>query len=356
MNPAEPLSDPIRRRPTAPVQRRRRGRRWGRVVGLVVGVPLVLLVVLGLVGTGYQAVATARDRRAFPAPGRLVDVGGYALHLHCQGEGTPAVVLDASQPATVSSWVHLQPIVAERTRVCAYDRAGAGWSERGDRPRDMAAMADELAALLAAAQEPGPYLLVGHSWGGGVVRLLAARPGADVAGVVLVEAFHPDGFTRRGLPDSTLGGIPDAQAAALPAAGTLGITRLVPSLLADRAEVPGLPARQRAELRAYLSSPMAAGYLLDVERALPATQAALRAAPPLGDLPVAVVIGDASDNATGVGLELMREHLRLSTRAAEHHVAGADHSSLVHDPAHARVTAGIVLDLAAVVSRSTGSE
>jgi pimeloyl-ACP methyl ester carboxylesterase len=312
-------------------------RRW---LLLIPAIPVVLV----LLGAGYQAAATALDHGRYPAPGRLVDVGGYELHLNCQGEGSPTVVLDASHPATSSSWAWIQPRIAERTRVCAYDRAGAGWSDRGSAPRDMATMAGELGTLLDRSGERGPFVLVGHSWGGGVVRLLAERR-TDVAGLVLIEPFHADGFVARGLPDSTLGGADPAQAASLPWLGRLGVTRFAPGLLGFPSDVPGLPERERAELRAYLASPAAAEAMLDVERALPATQAALRAAGPLGDLPLAVVIGDASDNAT-VGLPLQREYLALSSRAVERHVPGADHGSLVHDRDHAGRTAEVIIETA----------
>jgi hypothetical protein len=105
---------------------------------------LVLPFVLALTGATYQAVASALDRRNYPPPGQLVDVGGYKLHLLCMGEGAPTVILDAANQGTVSNWIWIQPELARSTRVCAYDRAGLGWSDLGPGPQDTQANAQAL--------------------------------------------------------------------------------------------------------------------------------------------------------------------------------------------------------------------
>ena|SRR5687767_7272474 len=107
---------------------------WLWRIGLAV---LILLVVLAGTGLIFQAVATRNDQQKFPAPGELVDVGGYQLHLNCIGNGSPTIILDALGSGSSASWGLVQPEIAQSTRVCAYDRAGAGWSERGPTPRDM---------------------------------------------------------------------------------------------------------------------------------------------------------------------------------------------------------------------------
>ena len=101
-----------------------------------------------------------------PAPGRLVDIGGMRLHLSCAGEGGPTVVLEAALGASSISWSLVQPGLARLTRVCSYDRAGFGWSDRGPMPRTARRIASELHTLLERARVPAPYLLVGHSFGG----------------------------------------------------------------------------------------------------------------------------------------------------------------------------------------------
>jgi pimeloyl-ACP methyl ester carboxylesterase len=125
-----------------------------------------------------------------PPPGRLIDIGGWRLHLNCTGEavaGQPTVVLEAGIGAFSVEWVLLQPRVAPFARVCSYDRAGVGWSELGPAPRTRHQMVFELHTLLETAGERAPYLLVGQSFGGSVVRLYATVYPAEVAGMVLVD-------------------------------------------------------------------------------------------------------------------------------------------------------------------------
>ena len=124
-------------------------------------------------------------------PGRLVDVGGFKLHIYCAGEGSPAVILDAALGGSSISWSLVQPDVAAETRVCSYDRAGFGWSEAGPMPRTASRIADELHLLLDHAGVPPPFVLVGHSFGGFVMRIFAGRYRSEVAGLVLVDPAHP---------------------------------------------------------------------------------------------------------------------------------------------------------------------
>src|ERR687893_1626294 len=90
---------------------------------------IVALLALAVVGAIYQAVATERAERAYPPPGEMVDVGGHSLHINCVGQGSPTVVLDAGLGNFSAQWVRVQREVSGTTRVCAYDRAGMGWSE-----------------------------------------------------------------------------------------------------------------------------------------------------------------------------------------------------------------------------------
>jgi pimeloyl-ACP methyl ester carboxylesterase len=176
----------------APPSLKRRGRSRASQIGRgLIGV-LGLLVVLGLVGAIYESVAEAADMRAYPPPGRMIDVGGYRLHINCTGTGSPTVVIDAGwgdSSGAWSSWV--QPGVARTTRACTYDRAGMGYSEPGPLPRTAERFAEELHTLLSAADVPGPYVLVGHSLGGLPVRVFAHEYAAEVAGVVLIESMSP---------------------------------------------------------------------------------------------------------------------------------------------------------------------
>ena len=164
--------------------------RFWRVMARTSTVALVgALVFVG----GVKAPAQTSARSAAPAPpGRLIDIGGYRLHLYCVGQGSPTVVLLHGFGDYSFDWSLVQAAVARETRVCAYDRAGQAWSDPGPAPRGLQRITDELQALLARAGEAGPFVLVGQSWGGLIPRLFVRQHRAEVAGVVLVDASHED--------------------------------------------------------------------------------------------------------------------------------------------------------------------
>lgn len=163
--------------------------RWLRNAAIVAAGLALLCAISGL---AYQSIASARDRRAYPMPGQLVDIGGYKLHIFCEGSGSPTVVLDSGLGDGSTSWKKVQPQIALFTRVCSYDRAGIGYSEASPQPRTSKVMADELHKLLRSAGIDPPYVLVGHSMAGFDVRLFANLYSIEIAGMVLVDASHPD--------------------------------------------------------------------------------------------------------------------------------------------------------------------
>ena len=126
------------------------------------------------------------------APGQMLDVGGHRLHLVSSGSGRPSVVLEAALGGSSISWSLVQPAIASLTRVCAYDRAGFGWSDAGPMPRTAGRVADELYTLLDRGGVDPPFVLVGHSFGGLVMRIFAARYRSRTAGLVLVDPAHPE--------------------------------------------------------------------------------------------------------------------------------------------------------------------
>jgi pimeloyl-ACP methyl ester carboxylesterase len=134
------------------------------------------------------APATAEDQRLLPyvEPGQLVDIGGRRIHLHCAGGG-PTVLLMAGISSWSPVWYKTQPVIAQRTRVCAFDRAGYGFSDPAPRPQILSDVVDDLHAALEAGSIPGPYVLVGHSLGGIEARLYAQRWPKEVVGMVLVD-------------------------------------------------------------------------------------------------------------------------------------------------------------------------
>lgn len=154
-----------------------------RVLKLVVGVAGVALAA----GMTYQGVATALERRDFPPPGARISIGDHQLHLYCQGNGLPIVVLEAPEAGMSSAWGRIQPALAARTRVCSYDRSGLGWSEASGLPFEPARVATELHVLLEAAQVRRPVILAGQSLGAWYARLHASRYPGDVSALILVD-------------------------------------------------------------------------------------------------------------------------------------------------------------------------
>ena len=132
---------------------------------------------------------TAEDQRLLPyvGPSQLVDIGGRRINLHCTGAGGPTVILIAGSASWSPIWYKVQPVIAQKTRVCGFDRAGYGFSDPAPRPQIISDVVDDLHAALKAGAISGPYVLVGHSLGGVEARLDAQRWPKEVAGMVLVD-------------------------------------------------------------------------------------------------------------------------------------------------------------------------
>lgn len=155
-----------------------------------------LIAALALAGAIYQVIATRQSERKYPPPGRLVDVGGYRLHLLCSGpestDGSPTVVMDAGIGECSLGWSLVQPAIAKFARVCTYDRAGLGWSDPALTARTSQQIVNDLHALLTNAGIEPPYIMVGHSFGGLNLRLYASRFPDEVVGMVMVDSSHED--------------------------------------------------------------------------------------------------------------------------------------------------------------------
>ena len=156
--------------------------------------PIHAVLSLGLGLTAVEA-PKADSERAIEPPGQLVDIGARRLHLLCKGSGRPTVVLESGLAEAWVTWVKVHDELAKTTRVCAYDRAGVGFSDPGPTPRTSLTIARELHSLLRKANVPAPYVLVGHSIGGYHVRAYAHLFLEDVAGLVLIDASHEDQAT-----------------------------------------------------------------------------------------------------------------------------------------------------------------
>jgi pimeloyl-ACP methyl ester carboxylesterase len=169
-------------------------KRWIRriALGLVGLIALVLLV-----GAGYEAFGRRQSARQYPAPGKLVDIGGRHMQLDCRGTGSPTVVFESGLDIGGSmSWSAVHDSIAATTRACAYSRAGIMWSEPRTTAWTAKSAAEDLHRTLRIAGERTPFVLVGHSLGGPYIMTYTKYFGEDVAGLVFVDASHPDQVAR----------------------------------------------------------------------------------------------------------------------------------------------------------------
>jgi pimeloyl-ACP methyl ester carboxylesterase len=240
-----------------------------------------------------------------------------------------------------AQWVWVQQEVSGTTRVCAYDRAGMGWSERGSEPRDAKQISSELHTLLeSAAIEQGPYVLVGHSFGGLYMQTYAARYPDEVAGVSLVESSQPDQFSHR--PEARDSYEPQKFAVSSLLA-RLGVFRLLYKLIPAP---PELPQHQRAQIDALSPSTRQVSTTALELRATPQTTTQTRSLRNLGDKPLAVV--SAGTQETG-WLELQDDLATLSTNSMHRVVEGATHTSVVDERSDAQATSAAIVEVVTAV-------
>ena len=252
-----------------------------RVAAAVAG----LAVLAVIAGAGYEMIGRRDAARAFPPPGAMVDIGGRRIQLDCRGTGTPVVVFESGLDMNGSlSWAPVHDSIARTTRACAYSRAGIMWSDPAHDPRTGKAIAEDLHATLAKAGEAPPFVLVGHSMGGPDIMTYTKLFGAEVAGLVFVDASHPEQVTRF----SAVLPLPDVRAITrhnkmLAALSWTGLPR---ALLSSRSGTQPQPDRVRA---AAAYAPTSLGTMLDESDATGETLAEAGAARQLGDRPLFVL-------------------------------------------------------------------
>ncbi len=295
-------------------------------------------IALALAGAVWHRAATRTDRRRYPPPGRLVDIGGRRLHIQTQGEGSPTVVISAAGAAAPLDWTNVLPAVAEFANVCVYDRAGSGWSDPDGGPRTSRHIGKELRRLLETAGFPGPYVLVGHSIGGVHMRTYTGMFPDDVVGLVFVDSSHEEQVERlpAANPTSLEGQIRILKivSAIAPFGGVrlLGALGLGAQILNFEFLQPELREKARAML--YWSN---LGDLASELGAIPETMKQARElARPLGNMPLAVLTAGSADNPAfqregvrEVWFELQREIAMLSTNSK--HVIADNSTHYIHE-------------------------
>lgn len=303
--------------------------------------------VLALSGVGglYEVAQETTDRTDLSMPGQLVDVGGYRLHLNCTGSGSPTVVLLPGAGEISATWGWIAPAVARDARVCVYDRAGRGWSEGATSQQDGVALATDLHNLLDRAHERGPFVLVGHSFGGLYVLNFAARYPEEVAGVVLLDSTHPDMFTR--LPRYPL--IYEAYrrvSAVFPSLARLGVGRI-----AYRSNFDKLPLQSRREEMAFWSTARMARSAHDEWAEAPLVMRQARSLTTLSPRPLIVVT--AAQDAQDGWMPLQSELAALSSNGEHRVVPNATHTSLVDEEQGASNSSAAIRDVVQAVRGGT---
>ena len=307
--------------------------------------PLFVAIVIAGVGGSYETIQEQVDRSATAMPGHLVDVGGRRLYVHCTGSGSPTVVLISGLAEASTYWGGwIAPAVARNTTVCAYDRAGQGWSDPPPSPQGGVAIAIDLHTLLERAQILGPYVVVGHSTGGAYARIFAARYD-QVAGMVMLDSQPNEAFT--GLPDFPSFYTMIRPASALfPSLARLGVSRLVNQFISDP-----LPVPTRDEERALTSTANLNRIQRDEFAELPTTLKEAAALTTLGNRPLIVVT--AAKGAQAGWLPLQDKMTGLSTNSAHRVLPDIDHPGLIHDSAGAAQASRAILDVVASVRSGT---
>jgi pimeloyl-ACP methyl ester carboxylesterase len=282
--------------------------------------PVVAVLALAALGATYENVTLLRDQHTYPAPGKTYEVHGHRLHLDCHGRGAPTVLLSNGLGEFSASWARIAGPVAATTRVCAYDRAGQGWSSDADSPQDGVTAARDLHTLLAVAGEHGPYVLVGHSIGGTYSMTYAAEYPEQIAGLVLLDSSSPEQFTR--MPD-----YPGQYAlmrrglALLPTLDRLGLARAFTA--------SSLPAPAGDQVEALTATAHAARNGRDEVSMIPEVFEQAQALTTLHHRPLAVLT--ASENLTNPGWTDAQDELAALSTHSVHRVVDSSHEGLVAD-------------------------
>jgi len=290
--------------------------------------PALFVLLLVAVGGAYETLAEATSSNPAPA-GRTYLVNGHRLYLNCVGTGAPTVVLFNGLGERTTSWAWVQRRLSSMTRVCAFDRAGQGWSGAAPGRQDGHELASDLHGLLDAAGMSGPYVLAGHSTGGTYALVYAGQYPQQVAGVALIDSATPYQFE---LPDyPSFYSLWRRASALLPSLSRAGFGRLaldtgfatLPPDARDQARTfAATPREQRADQAEFLELPT----VFDQAKTLTS----------LGGKPLAVVTADVDQQAGWAAAQA--KLAQLSSDSVHTTAHGATHGSLLEDERFAAIT------------------
>jgi pimeloyl-ACP methyl ester carboxylesterase len=301
-----------------------------------------------VMGTVFLAVLCSAAPKEPPPIGQLIDIGGRMLHIHCTGSGSPTVIVENGGAAFSFDWELVRPPVARFTRICTYDRAGYAWSDAGPEFDTFDQAVHDIHLLLARAAVPGPFVLVGHSLGGLLVRFYQARYPTDVVGMVLVDSSHEDVLQRVGPTIVRIAELSPKQFQTLIDQGKATHPKhsepgLVPTSISPPYDM--LPKQfQNLHLWALKKVlPLVEGWGLNLQFDLSRLHKLRVASPhPLGNIPLLVLTASQFDVVQGPGIPVeaaRRDHLRLqndlaqlSTNSRQIIVSGSGHEIYLYKP------------------------
>lgn len=309
--------------------------KWTKRVGIGLAGTLAMLAIGGAL---YQAISTKIDAKKYPPIGKLVDIGGYNMHLHTTGTGGPTVVLDAGMGCNALGWSLVQPEIAKFARVTSFDRPGNGWSDESPLERTSQNIVTELHTALHKAKIPGPYILVGHSFGGLNARLFASFYPDEVLGVVLVDSSHEDQMEK--IP------MPQMNHTMMMLASRLGIVRLFTHLPLYKKGVAVFPEQIQNQLLTQLRTTKFMRTVLQESSQVKTSCDQLKAVGGhLGDKPLIVISAAKTTPAEGSGLtqeqidaihipfkELQKDLVTKSTRGKQIFAEESDHMVTLNQP------------------------
>ena len=305
-----------------------------------------VLVVLALISLGGAYETIGASLTAAPVMhGQLVAVRQHRLHLDCTGSRGPTVVLEPGAGATSSDVAWVAGAVARESRVCVYDRAGRGWSDPATGTPDGAQIATDLHTLLHRAHVPGPYVLVGHSFGGLYVRSFAAQYPQDVAGLVLVDSTASRSTP---VPPQRVGSydLMGRLSAILSASSRLGLGRVV-----ARLSYADLPAESRDAARAHAATAAQIGSTVDEYANAARSMSEAGRLVDLGSKPLVVLTAGQGNDETWQAVQ--DQLATLSADSVHRVVAGATHDSLLADRHDSSAVSRAVHDVVTSVRTAT---
>jgi pimeloyl-ACP methyl ester carboxylesterase len=305
--------------------------------------PVFVTLAAVAVGALVQDVTSPQVRHDHPASGQTFAVGDHRLHIDCRGADGPTVVLFNGMGELSATWARITDQVSDTTRVCAYDRAGQGWSDDVDEPQDGVTAAADLHALLAAAGEHGPYVLVGHSTGGPYALTYAAQYPEDVAGMVLLDSSSPRQFADQpayplqyAVMKRGLSLMPTLARVGL--GPVIGATSHLPGAEGDLVEAMSATVRAQRNGRDEISM---------VPRVFEQSQSLTT----LDDRPLVVLT--ASENLSTEGWSAAQDRLATLSSDSVHRDVRSSHAGMVEDPTGSDASAAAIT--AVVRSVGTGS-